>query len=103
MSQRPIAVHACEHLASTDKGVAMMRRMVRQGIETAAQGNDPRGVIRGGGEIATHAHETVRRVARAASDDTERDFLRRVSRELCERSLARSPVVARRQRAAAAE
>ena len=103
VSQRPIAVHACEHLASTDKGVAMMRRMVRQGIETAAQGNDPRGVIRGDDEVATHANETVRRVARAASDDTERDLLRRVSRELCERSLARSPVVARRQGAAAAE
>ena len=81
----------------------MMRRMVRQGIEIAAQGNDPRGVIRGDGEVPTHANETVRRVARAGSDDAERELLRTVSRELCERSLARSPVVAKRQRAVAAE
>ena len=31
-SQREIAVHALEHLASTDKGVIMFRKIVRDGI-----------------------------------------------------------------------
>ncbi len=104
VSQRSIAVHACEHLASTDKGVAFMRRMVREGIETAAQGNDPRGVIRGDTvAVPTHANETIRRVAHAGSDEAERALLHAVSREVCERSFATPPAIVRRQRALAAE
>ena len=104
VSQRSIAVHACEHLASTDKGVAFMRRMVREGIETAAQGNDPRGVIRGDTvDVPTHANETIRRVAHAGSDEAERALLHAVSREVCERSFATPPAIVRRQRALAAE
>ena len=32
-SQRPIAIHALEHLASTDRGVIMLRRIVRDGMQ----------------------------------------------------------------------
>ena len=105
VSQRQIAVHACEHLASTDKGVAMMRRMVRQGIEAAADGGDPRGVVRGeaASDVPTHANEIVRRVPHAGSDDAERELLKQVSRDVCERSLKGSPTVAKRKRAIAAE
>src|SRR5206468_11173295 len=42
-SQRTIAVHALEHLASTDRGVIMLRRIVRDGIRAVARGRDPDG------------------------------------------------------------
>jgi nitrite reductase/ring-hydroxylating ferredoxin subunit len=32
VSQRPIAVHALENLGASDRGVAMLRRLIRQGI-----------------------------------------------------------------------
>src|SRR5207248_2007049 len=35
-SQREIAVHALEHLASTDRGVLMLRKIVRDGIRAVA-------------------------------------------------------------------
>ena len=104
VSQRAIAVHACEHLASTDKGVGMMRRMVRQGIETAASGGDPKGVVRDNAiDVPTHANETLRRAPHAGSDEAERELLRMVSREICERAFATPPTIVKRQRALAAE
>ena len=44
VSQRLIAVHALEHLASTDRGVIMLRDMVRRGIKTVQKGRTPRAV-----------------------------------------------------------
>ena len=46
MSQRPIAIHALEHLATTDRGVIMTRRMVARAIEAVSEGRDPAGVLR---------------------------------------------------------
>jgi nitrite reductase/ring-hydroxylating ferredoxin subunit len=46
VSQRPIAIHALEHLASSDRGVIMVRRLVRREIERVRRGEDPAGVIR---------------------------------------------------------
>ena len=37
-----IARHSLEHLASTDRGVIMLRNMIRQGIRAVQQGADPR-------------------------------------------------------------
>ncbi|MBI3710256.1 MAG: aromatic ring-hydroxylating dioxygenase subunit alpha [Proteobacteria bacterium] len=34
VSQRPIAVHGLENLAASDRGVAMLRQLIRQGIRT---------------------------------------------------------------------
>jgi hypothetical protein len=41
VSQRPIAIHAMEHLGTTDRGVSMLRRMVRKGIRAVRDGADP--------------------------------------------------------------
>ncbi len=41
VSQRPIAVHALEHLATSDRGVIMTRRMLRRAIEAVRAGADP--------------------------------------------------------------
>ena len=45
-SQGLIADRTTEHLASSDQGIIMMRKMVRDSIDAVRQGKDPIGVIR---------------------------------------------------------
>ena len=85
--QRPIAIHATEHLATSDRGVAMLRRMVREGIETVQRGDDPRGITRDGAALPIFARETVKRAPPAATRAADAEQLRRYSREICDRSL----------------
>jgi 5,5'-dehydrodivanillate O-demethylase len=47
LSQGPIALREREHLRSSDRGVVMVRKLLRQAIEDVKAGRDPRGVIRG--------------------------------------------------------
>jgi phenylpropionate dioxygenase-like ring-hydroxylating dioxygenase large terminal subunit len=44
VGQGAITAHAEEHLASTDRGVSMVRRMFKQQIEVVASGGDPMAV-----------------------------------------------------------
>ena len=44
LGQGPITLHSEEHLASSDKGVVMLRRLIRQQIRLVQQGGDPIGV-----------------------------------------------------------
>ncbi len=44
VGQGPISLHSEEHLASSDKGVVMLRRILRQEIRKVAAGQDPMGV-----------------------------------------------------------
>jgi len=44
IGQGPISLHSEEHLASADKGVVMLRRLMRQQIRIVQQGGDPIGV-----------------------------------------------------------
>ncbi len=46
ISQRPIAVHALEHLATSDRGVVSFRRKLREAIAAVERGEDPPGIIR---------------------------------------------------------
>ena len=62
-SQREIAVHALEHLASTDRGVIMLRKIVRDGIRAVAAGRDPELPPRApAAPIATACQDTVLRI-----------------------------------------
>ncbi|MGH7917444.1 MAG: Rieske 2Fe-2S domain-containing protein [Candidatus Binataceae bacterium] len=45
VGQGAITFHSEEHLASSDRGVAMLRRQLNQEIEKVAHGNDPAGLI----------------------------------------------------------
>jgi hypothetical protein len=47
LSQGPIAQREREHLRSSDRGVVMVRRLLRQAIQDVQAGKDPRGLIRG--------------------------------------------------------
>jgi nitrite reductase/ring-hydroxylating ferredoxin subunit len=46
VSQGPIAIHANEHLAASDQGVIMTRKMLKTAIEAVARGEDPAGIVR---------------------------------------------------------
>jgi 5,5'-dehydrodivanillate O-demethylase oxygenase subunit len=45
-SQGVIADRAKEHLASSDQGIIMLRKMIRDSIEAVRAGRDPLGIIR---------------------------------------------------------
>jgi len=81
--QRPIARHALEHLATTDRGVIMVRKLVRQGIEAVQRGEDPKGVLRKPeAMIRTYTQDTVKRVPTLADPEAERAQQREFGRKV---------------------
>ena len=46
VSQGPIAWHSDEHLATSDRGVIMLRKLLRRQLDAIHDGQDPAGVIR---------------------------------------------------------
>ena len=117
VSQRPIAVHALEHLGTTDRGVSMLRGIVRTGIRAVAAGHEP-DCVRGAPArvISTYCNDSVihaprhsgrsddlllrdlgRAVARIVIDEdhgTGRDRLARVARQVAALSAAPAAVAA---------
>lgn len=88
--QRPIAIHALEHLASTDRGVIMFRKILREGIRAAQAGGQPQGVgVKPGEVIATCTQDTVLRVLPAATPDDDRRLLRQTGRRVVAGDYAR--------------
>jgi len=82
-SQRPIAVHALEHLASTDRGVIMLRRIVRDGIRAVAGGEDPPGSRRPEGTVVrTFSQDAVLEIPPATTAEEDRRLLREAGRRL---------------------
>jgi hypothetical protein len=82
-SQRTIAIHDLEHLASTDRGVIMLRKIVREGIRAVEAGARPRGVSLEPGEpIRTHCQDTVLKIPAAATPDDDRALLRHTGRRV---------------------
>lgn len=65
VSQRPIAIHALEHLAGSDRGVVRLRRLIRDNIRALAAGTEPAqprprsGVDR---SVATYCRDNVYRL-----------------------------------------
>ena len=60
VSQRDIAVHALENLASSDRGVAMLRRLIRTGIRDLTNAAGPAALVTGAnGLIGTYCQDTV--------------------------------------------
>jgi len=60
--QRSIAVHALEHLGTTDIGVVWLRQMLREQLKRVEAGRDPMNIVRDAGQnhqIPTNAWNTV--------------------------------------------
>ncbi len=52
--QGPVSLHSEEHLATSDRGIAMQRRMLEQDIRKVMEGGDPRGVAFDEANEVTH-------------------------------------------------
>jgi hypothetical protein len=82
-SQREIAVHALEHLASTDRGVIMFRKIVRDGIRAVAAGRDPRFLLRAAAPpMATACQDTVLRIPQEADPAADKHLLHETGRKV---------------------
>jgi hypothetical protein len=82
-SQRPIAVHALEHLVATDRGVSMLRRIVREGIRAVASGKDPAGTQWAAGQvIQTFTQDLVLRLPPAEEPGMDVQLLRATGRSV---------------------
>jgi len=72
--QRAIAVHALENLATSDAGIAMLRRLLREQIKRVEDGLDPMNVVRdarANRKIPTNAWNTILSPAEAALSQCE--------------------------------
>jgi len=82
-SQRACAIHELEHLAATDRGVIMLRKIVRDGIRAVEAGQSPRGVSRDSAEtIRTHCQDTVLKIPPAGTPEDDRALLRDAGRRV---------------------
>jgi nitrite reductase/ring-hydroxylating ferredoxin subunit len=52
VSQGRIAWHSDEHLATSDRGIVMLRRLLQKQLDAVAAGQDPAGVVRGEDALA---------------------------------------------------
>jgi hypothetical protein len=76
-------VHALEHLASTDRGVIMFRKIVRDGIRAVAAGRDPNFLLRAAAPpIATACQDTVLRIPAEADPSADARLLRETGRKV---------------------
>jgi predicted HD phosphohydrolase len=79
-----ISRHGLEHLASTDRGVTMMRNMLRRAIRAVRDGADPPHLgARNGEAISTFAHDrVVPGIPPAATREEDSRLLRKVARDV---------------------
>lgn len=91
-----IARHGLEHLASTDRGVTLLRNMIRRGIRAAQNGADPRHADRPQGEvISTYAHDRiVEGIPPASTPEQDRQLLREVARSVVTEMIRGAPAIA---------
>jgi hypothetical protein len=89
VGQRPIAVHSLEHLGTTDRGVAMLRRIVREGVRAVQKGEDPEFLHREEARvIPTYSNDTIIRLPKPASDEAEKRLLHETGRKVAEEIMA---------------
>ena len=89
VSMGPTAVHAREHLASTDAGVSLFRRLVKRGIRDVEDGGDPiPAPQREKGSIRTYAHDTIQRIPASKNIEDDKTLLHKVGTEVTEEILA---------------
>ncbi len=95
VSQRPIAIHALEHLASSDRGVIMVRKLLRDGVRAVQQGQDPLGLVREEGQvIPTYCRDWIQRLPPAATPEADEQLLRDTADQVVADYLAGRPVTA---------
>jgi nitrite reductase/ring-hydroxylating ferredoxin subunit len=82
VSQRPIANHNLEHLTVCDKGVMMLRRLLRKELRKIESGERPNvSSVKSNGAIPTYCHDTVMDICKPGSGD-DNELLLRIGREV---------------------
>ena len=77
VSQRPIAIHALEHLGATDRGITMLRKLVQEGIRAVQRGEDPKNLVRDEQRIQfTYSNDTIMRIPAKPSQEEDDRLLR---------------------------
>ena len=85
VGQRPIAVHDLEHLATTDRGVIMLRNLVRRGIRSVHSAEQPAGVTGSNGDvIPTYSREWVLSISPEPTLEEDRPLLLATGRKVVE-------------------
>jgi len=88
VSQRPIAIHALEHLGASDRGVIMFRRLLRQQIRVVRQGKEPRGVnAMNGRAVATYLRNTSFVIPAKSDPWEDRQLWRQTARKVAEEAI----------------
>jgi hypothetical protein len=88
VSQRPIAIHALEHLGASDRGVIMFRKLLRQQIRAVKQGKDPKGLNDTNGKtIPTYLRNTSVVTPVAATPQKDRALWREIARKVADEAL----------------
>jgi nitrite reductase/ring-hydroxylating ferredoxin subunit len=84
--------HGLEHLAATDRGVTMMRNMIRRGIRAVQNGGDPEDHARQNGKvIPTFAHDrVVAGIPPAGTPEEDKKLLRDVARNVVAEAVRRA-------------
>jgi len=79
-----IARHSLEHLASTDRGVIMLRNMIRRGIRAVQNGTDPMQPLGQGGKvIPTFSQDrVVLGIPPAPTSEEDSRLLREIGRKV---------------------
>jgi len=79
-----VARHGLEHLASTDRGIIMMRNMIRHGIRAVRDGEDlgyP--ILKNGAAVPTYSHDrVVSGILPAPTPADDKRLLREVARKV---------------------
>jgi phenylpropionate dioxygenase-like ring-hydroxylating dioxygenase large terminal subunit len=93
VGQRPVAIHALEHLGATDRGVIMFRQQVRRGIRAVQSGEDPPGLCRDAAAIVpTYCNDTIVRVPPGPTPEEDLQLMRATGRTLAESYLEHPPL-----------
>ena len=92
VSQRLIARHGLEHLATSDRGVTLYRRELRKAIQMVERGQDPPWVLREPGvTIPTYGGDTIIRIPQASTEEGERKLLVKLGRDMAKRYIKSPP------------
>jgi len=88
VSQRPIAIHALEHLGASDRGVILFRKLLRQQIRAVKQGKEPRNAGHANGKaIPTYLRNTSIVTRPAATTAEDRKLWRQLARKVADEAI----------------
>ena len=86
-----MARHGLEHLAATDRGVIMLRNMIRRGIRASLNGEDLGSPLLcdGSASVPTYGQDrVVSGVAPAATPEADRELIRTIARDVVTQTVA---------------